>query len=159
MKRYFYRGSFGSKCGLLVMAGGFFECEEKPAREALTERFWPQAREAFVRKGQPNPILAGLAGGTCEELPDVPKPARRLAGPEKRWRFDISLVCHDIKFGADARGVLAWPEEPTGTVKDQFIRVLVADTIVRRGDSVEYADYTEVLKCEITRTEEAATHG
>jgi hypothetical protein len=159
MKRFFYRGSFTSQCGLRASVIGFFEREQKPDRAALTERFLPDARKIFAGKGQSHPVLVELAAGTCEELPEVPKPQLTTRpAPEKRWRFDVSFVCHDIKFGGDTHGVLAWPDEPTAAVRHQFVRVLLADIIVLRGDSAEYADYTEVLSCQITPTGEPATH-
>lgn len=157
MKRFFYRGSYQSQCGLFAYVSGFFSRESKPTREELTQIFWDDGKEAFLKEGQPNPVLAELISGRCDELPSLPHIDTETA-TLPHWRIEVGFVCHDIKFGGDTSGVFAWPEEPSGYALESFIRVLLTDIIVVRGDSPEYADYTDVLSSSVSSTTDPVTH-
>ncbi len=69
----------------------------------------------------------------------------------------VDLVCHDIKFGATASSIFAWPEAPQGANLDQMARVVVADTLAARGDGPDYLDYTEILSIKVEESPDPPT--
>ena len=136
----------------------FFESTWRPKPHDLLERFGDEARAKLQGKGVEfaEPLTIHVA--SLFELPQPPRLLDQPARPLKNWRVSVELVCHDIKFGATASGVFAWPDVPHGAALNQMARVLVADILAARGDGPDYVDYTEVLSTKIEETSEATSY-
>lgn len=65
------------------------------------------------------------------------------------------FVCHDVKFGGDAAGVFAWPEEPVDWALRTMQFLLMADTMAMRGDGPDWANDCDVLSLKVTETDAA----
>jgi hypothetical protein len=93
-----------------VWAGGFFRSTYRLSRDGLLERFRDDAIAAFKAKGIEPAEPTKLMVANYFELPDPPYPPPGVA--LRSWRVEVGFACHDVKFGGDAAGVFAWPEEP-----------------------------------------------
>jgi len=127
----------------------FFQSTWRPNPNDLLETYGAEARKKLRDKGIDiaEPLTIHIA--SLFELPEPPRPPQRAEEPLKNWRVTVDLVCHDIKFGATASSVFAWPEAPQGATLDQMARVVVADTLAARGDGPDYLDYTEILAIKV----------
>jgi hypothetical protein len=63
-----------------------------------------------------------------------------------------------VKFGSSSSGVFLWPEKPEGWVLDAMARVLVGDMLGIRGDSPDYANYTDILKLTVMETQDESDY-
>lgn len=113
----------------------------------------PRARRKLHDKGIETIEPLTLHVGNLFELPKPPDLPGNPGKPLKNWRITVEFVCHDVKFGATAAGVFAWPAEPDGAIRDQMVHIVVCNTFAMRGDGPEMADYTEILSVNV---EEAA---
>ena len=70
------------------------------------------------------------------------------------WAISAYIVCHDIKVAGYANGVVAWPEEPAGSVLEDMIAVFAIKLLAAHGEpSPELARY-DVISVTVTPTTE-----
>lgn len=127
----------------------FFNCSWRPGQPDLLGMYGEEARVKLRGKDVTIAEPLTVHAASLFELPDPPQPPAGTRGPLDNWRVTVDLVCHDIKFGATASGLFAWPGRPEGMILDQMARVVVADTLARRGDGPDYLDYTEILSIKV----------
>ena len=139
-----------------VWAGGFFRSTYRLSGQGLLERFRDDAIAAFNAKGITPAVPTRIHVANYFELPDPPYPPPGAA--LRSWKVEVGFVCHDVKFGADAAGVFAWPEEPTGWALRTMQFLLMADMMVLRGDCPDWANDCEVLSVKVTETDAAADY-
>jgi hypothetical protein len=156
LRRFYVRAYLDDGAGHSAMVGGFLTREAKPGRDDLLRIYADDAREVFTRQGASEATPKTASVISLDELPAIPHPP----SPERcpHWRVDVDFVCHDVKFGAVASGVFAWPSEPSGAALDVMTRVLMSETLAIRGDSPEYADYSDVVSRQVGPTTDALTH-
>jgi hypothetical protein len=138
-----------------VWSGGFFRATYRLSGQGLLDRFRDDAAAAFDRKGITPAVPTKIHVANYFELPDPPHPSPGDTRPLRSWRVEVSFVCHDVKFGANADGVFAWPEEPTGPTLTAMTFLLMADTLALRGDDPDYANDSDILAVKVTETEAA----
>ena len=136
-----------------VWAGGFFRSTYKLSRDGLLDRFRNDAIAAFKAKDIEPAEPTKLMVASYFELPDPPCPPPGVA--LRSWKVEVGFVCHDVKFGADAAGIFAWPEEPTGWALRAMQFLLMADMMAMRGDGPDWANDCDVLTSEVTETDAA----
>lgn len=136
-----------------VWCGGFFRAPYSLSGQGLLDRFRDDAIAAFNSKGITPAVPTKILVANHFELPDPPYPPP--GAPLRSWKVEVGFVCHDVKFGADADGVFAWPEEPTGWALRTMQFLLMADTLALRGDGPDYANDSDVLSVKVTETEAA----
>lgn len=137
----------------------FFQNTWRPKPNDLLETYGAEARNKLREKGVniAEPLTIHIA--SLFELLEPPPPPSDPANPLKNWRVTVDLVCHDIKFGATAAGVFAWPDEPRDAILSHMARVVVTDTLAARGDGPGYVDYTDILSIKVEETLAASTYG
>lgn len=136
-----------------VWCGGFFRSPYKLSRQGLLDRFSADAAAAFVDKGITPAMATKIMISNYFELPDppCPPPGKTL----RSWKVEVGFVCHDVKFGADADGVFAWPDEPTDWALRTMQFLLMADMMAMRGDGPDWANDCDVLSTKVTETDAA----
>jgi hypothetical protein len=149
-RRFHVVASVDDDAGHSAWVGGFLTRPTRPGPKELLRIYADEAKEELGT--EPVNILVAHVF----ELPDVPRPPSLDGCPH--WRVDLDFVCHDVKFGASTSGVFAWPEEPAGAVLDEITRLLMAETLAFRGDHPENADYSDVVRRTVERTDAPLTH-
>ena len=134
-----------------VWAGGFFRSTYRLARDGLLDRFRDDAIAAFKAKNIEPAVPTKLTVANYFELPDPPYPPPGAA--LRSWKVEVGFVCHDVKFGGDAAGVFAWPQEPTDWALRTMQFLLMADMMAMRGDGPDWANDCEVLSVKVTETD------
>ena len=155
-RRYWVRVYIDDNAGHSAQVGGYLMHPAKPTRDDLLRIYSDDAKEVFARQGHPDAVPATAMPISVFVLPSVPRPPSMENCPH--WRIDIDFVCHDVKFGASAAGVFAWPEEPTRDALDAMTHLLIAETLSIRGDHPEYADYSDVVRRHVEKTTAPLTH-
>ena len=141
-----------------VWVGGFLRLSQKPSVDELMKIYRADAVAAFERKGIGDSTPASVHVAHVFELLSAPHPQAGDERPLRNWDVGVDFVCHDIKFGATARGVFVWPEQPDAAVAVAMARVLIGDSMAVRGDGPDYVDYTDILATRISETMEAADY-
>ncbi|WP_095088244.1 hypothetical protein [Mesorhizobium sophorae] len=136
-----------------VWAGGFFREPYRLSGQGLLDRFRDDAIAAFNRKGIVPAVPTKILVANHFELPDPPHPLPGDIRPLRCWKIEIEFVCHDVKFGANANGIFAWPEEPGGPALAAMTFLLMADTLALRGDGPNLANTSDVLSLKVTETD------
>jgi hypothetical protein len=157
-RRYYMTVLISDDAGTSGWVSDVARFAKKPDRDALRRHFSKDIAALFARKGKPEAKLAELTVAHLFEWPDPPSPPQGDPRPLKHWRIELSFVCHDVKFGADCEGVFAWPEEPADAVLHEMQRLLIAETLSRRGDGPSYAEYSDIVRCAVAQTEAPLTH-
>lgn len=134
-----------------VWAGGFFRSTYRLSRDGLLARFRDDAIALFKAKGIAPEKPVKIMVANYFELPDPPYPP---PGAKLRsWNVEVGFVCHDVKFGGDASGVFAWPDEPADWALRTMQFLLMADMMAMRGDGPDWANDCEVLSARVTETD------
>lgn len=141
-----------------VWAGGFFRATYRLSGQGLLERFHDDAVAAFNSKGITPAVPTKIHVANYFELPDLPHPPADDTRPLRSWKVEIEFVCHDVKFGANADGVFAWPEQPTGAALSAMTFLLMADMLALRGDGPDYANDSDVISVKVAETDAAADY-
>jgi uncharacterized protein YciI len=124
--------------------------------QVALDRFRDDAIAAFKAKNIEPAVPTELTVANYFELPDPPYPPPGVA--LRSWKVEVGFVCHDVKFGGDAAGVFAWPDEPTDWALRTMQFLLMADTMAMRGDGPDWANDCDVLSVKVTETEAPADY-
>ncbi|QPC94256.1 hypothetical protein [Mesorhizobium sp. INR15] len=136
-----------------VWCGGFFRATYKLSRQGLLDRFGTDATAIFVSKGITPAVATKMLVSGYFELPDPPYPPPGVT--LRSWKVEVGFVCHDVKFGGDASGVFAWPDEPVDWALRTMQFLLMADMMAMRGDGPDWANDCDVLSVKVTETDAA----
>ncbi len=139
-----------------IWTGGVFRSTYRLSRDGLLERFRDDAIAAFKAKGIAPAVPTKIHVAHHFELPDPPYPPPGAA--LRSWKVEIEFVCHDVKFGANANGVFAWPDEPTGWALNTMTSLLMADMLAWRGDGPDYVNYSDLISVKVTETDAPADY-
>lgn len=136
-----------------VWTGGFFRSTFRLDRQGLLARFRDDIDAKFAAIGMKAAEPLSITVAYHFELPDPPRPLPGDPRPLRSWKVTVGFVCHDVKFGADASGVFAWPEEPTGRALDAMQYLLIADMMAWRGDGPDYAQDADIISVKVSETD------
>lgn len=139
-----------------VWCGGVFRSTYRLSRDDLLARFRDDAVAAFKAKAVEPAVPVKIMVASHFELPDPPYPPPGVA--LRSWKIEVGFVCHDVKFGGDAAGVFAWPEEPADWALRAMQFLLMADMMAMRGDGPDWANDCEVLSVKVTETDAPADY-
>lgn len=148
LRRFYVALLFSDATHRSVWLMKFLRHRSRPTRDELFDLFIDDARAALEAKSPiADPVNVHIV--SLFELPDPPLSDN---ASQRNWLVKVDFVCHDIKFGATADGVFAWPEKPAETVLDKMVAVVVSDALAMRGDGPSYLDYTDIIAVSIEET-------
>jgi hypothetical protein len=154
--RYFLRAYLQDEDGHTAWLETFHTALTKPTDEDVLQLCAKEAAAEFAKQGYDDARPTKATISSLFEMPSVPRPPAPDSCPH--WKIDLDFVCHDVKFGASASGVFAWPREPTGAFLDNFAWLLVDDTLSVRGDGPGFAAWSEIGTPTVELTTAPLTH-
>ncbi len=155
-RRYFIRASIQDDEGHSAWVEVFRTASGEPTDDDVLRLCAGEAAAEFAKLGHDNarPIKATIS--SLFHVPSVPRPPTPESCPH--WRVDLDFHCGDVKFGGRASGVFAWPRQPAGAFLDNFMWLLIDDTLSVRGDGPGFSAWSEIGYHQVVETSEPLTH-
>ncbi len=155
-RRYFIRAFVEDDDGHSAWLELFPTAFTEPTDQDVLELCAEEAAAEFARQGHADVRATKATITSVFRLPSIPRPTAAKSCPH--WRIDLDFHCGDVKFGGRASGVFAWPRQPAGAFLDNFMWLLIDDTLSVRGEGPGFAPWSDIGYRKVEMTNEPLTH-